>query len=91
MLRDDVPPISASNVWVPPPLEALVARLLQRDPAKRPASSDDVLIALILVRDHESSPLSRRIRRLRRRVSIRVLVVAAVGLALVAGVLLWLQ
>lgn len=83
VLRDDAPPMSATNVRVPPSLEALVARLLQRDPAKRPASSGDVLIALGPMRDHESSPL--------RHVRIRVLVAAAVGLALVAAVMLWLQ
>ena len=90
-MRDDAPPISASKVWVPPPLEALVARLLQRDPAKRPASSEEVLVALILVRDHESSPIARpRVRR-RWHVPTRVLVAAAVGLALVAALMLWLQ
>lgn len=91
MSRNDAPPISASNVWVPPPLEALVARLLERDPARRPASSHDVLIALSLARDHETPPLARRIWRLRRHVPIGVLVAAAVGLALVVAVMLWLQ
>ena len=68
VLRDDAPPLTASGMWVPPTLEALVARLLQRDPNKRPSSGDEVLVELSPVRDTESSPLARRTVLLRRRV-----------------------
>ncbi|MDO8680815.1 MAG: tetratricopeptide repeat protein [Acidobacteriota bacterium] len=91
VLRDDAPPMTSSGLWVPPKLEALVARLLQRDPNKRPSSGDEVLIELSPVRDTESSPLARRTVLLRRRVPTSTMVVAAVAIAVVAGVILRLQ
>ncbi len=56
-----------SGAWVPPPLQSLVARLLDRDPERRPASGDEVLVELSPLRDAESSPLARRTVLLRRR------------------------
>ena len=91
VLRDEAPKLgSASAVWVPPPLQSLVARLLARDPGKRPASGDAVLVELSPLRDIESSPLARRTVLLRRRIPPGMwigaaLVLAAVG-ALVLGV-----
>jgi serine/threonine-protein kinase len=87
VLRDDPPKLaSASGAWVPPRLEQLVARMLQRDPDKRPSSGDELLVELNPLRDHESSPLARRTVLLRRRTpkaavaAIALLVVALVGL-----------
>ncbi len=68
VLRDEAPRLSsAAASWVPPPLETLVARLLERDPAKRPSSGDEVLVELSPLRDAESSPLARRTVLLRRQ------------------------
>jgi tetratricopeptide (TPR) repeat protein len=87
VLRDDPPKLaSASGFWVPPRLEQLVARMLQRDPEKRPSSGDELLVELNPLRDHESSPLARRTVLLRRRTPkaavavIGVLILALVGL-----------
>ena len=83
VLRDDPPKLaSASGAWVPPRLEQLVSRMLQRDPEKRPSSGDELLVELNPLRDHESSPLARRTVLLRRRTPRAA--VAAIGLLLVA-------
>jgi serine/threonine protein kinase/tetratricopeptide (TPR) repeat protein len=91
VLRDDAPPMSSSELWVPPRIEALVARLLQRDPAKRPASGDEVLVELSPARDTESSPIARRTILLRRRIPTSTLAAAAVALAIMAGIVIRLQ
>jgi serine/threonine protein kinase/tetratricopeptide (TPR) repeat protein len=87
VLRDDAPPLASSGRWVPPALETLVAKLLQRDPNKRPSSGDEVLVALSPVRDTESSPLARRTVLLRRRVPTSSIVAAAIAIAVVAAIL----
>jgi serine/threonine protein kinase/tetratricopeptide (TPR) repeat protein len=83
VLRDEAPKLSSAGLRVPPALDKLVARLLEREPARRPQSGDEVLVELGPLRDLESSPLGRRTFRLRRRIpfstkiaSIAVLVVA---------------
>jgi eukaryotic-like serine/threonine-protein kinase len=88
VLRDDAPKMkSSSDAWVPPPLEGLVARLLQRDPARRPSSGDEVLVELSPLRDLESSPLARRTMLLRRRMPTSTIVaVSVVVVALLAVV-----
>ena len=81
----------APDFAVPPALEKLVGRLLERDPEKRPASGDEVLVELSPLRDAESSPLARRTVLLRRQMPLQhqdrgggCMVAVAVGLA-VAG------
>ena len=92
VLSDSAPRLAAaSGGWVPPRLESLVARLLERDPNKRPASGDEVLVELSPLRDHESSPLARRTIALRRRVPASAFVAGAVMVAIVIGLLLRLQ
>ncbi len=44
--HDDAPPVSSIRVDVPTELDALVARLLSRDPAARPQSAAEVATAL---------------------------------------------
>jgi serine/threonine-protein kinase len=84
VLRDEAPKLTSNGPWVPQPLEALVASLLERDPAKRPSSGDEVIVELSPLRDHESSPLARRTVLLRRRVPSSTL--AAGGLALAIAI-----
>ena len=93
VLRDEAPKLASSTgVWVPPRLEALVARLLDRDPAKRPSSGDQVLVELSPLRDLESSPLARRTVLLRRRIPTRTMAAAAATtIAVLLGVVVWLQ
>ena len=91
VLRDDAPPLTVPGLRVPPKLEALVARLLQRDPHKRPSSGDDVLVELSPLRDIESSPLARRTVLLRRPVPTKAIATAAIALAVVTAIVLRLQ
>ncbi len=92
VLRDDAPKLApASGPWVPPRLQSLVARLLDRDPERRPRSGDEVLVELSPLRDTESSPLARRTVLLRRRMPRSTLVAAALVLAAVMALVLRLQ
>jgi serine/threonine-protein kinase len=92
VLRDDAPRLSGSGLWVPAELEKLVSRLLDKDPAKRPASGDEVLVELSPLRDVESSPLARRTVLLRRKLPLSTKLAAiaalAVAVAVIVGVLL---
>ena len=89
VLRDEAPRLApASGPWVPPRLQSLVARLLDRDPERRPKSGDEVLVELSPLRDVESSPLARRTVLLRRRMPPGMLVAAAVVLAAVIALVL---
>ena len=90
VLRDAAPKLTSSTN-VPPRLETLVARLLERDPAKRPASGDEVLVELSPLRDMESSPLARRTALLRRRIPRRTMVAAAATMAILLALILRLQ
>jgi serine/threonine protein kinase/tetratricopeptide (TPR) repeat protein len=92
VLRDDPPKLaSSSNVWVPPRLEHLVSRMLQRDPAKRPSSGDELLVELNPLRDQESSPLARRTVLLRRRTSRSAIAAVAVLVLVVLGLVARMQ
>ena len=91
VLRDEAPKLSDSAIWVPPPLEKLVGRLLQRDAAKRPSSGDEVLVELSPLRDSESSPLARRTVQLRRRIPISTQIAAVVVLLVAVGLVALLQ
>lgn len=92
VLRDAAPKLASStDVWVPPRLEALVAQLLERDPAKRPSSGDEVLVELSPLRDTESSPLARRTVLLRRRIPTVTVVGATVILAILLALIVGLQ
>lgn len=92
VLRDEAPKLApASGTWVPPRLQSLVARLLDRDPARRPSSGDEVLVELSPLRDTESSPLARRTVLLRRRMPVSTLVAGAAVLAAVIALVLRVQ
>jgi eukaryotic-like serine/threonine-protein kinase len=86
VLRDEAPKLSATGTWVPPPLEKLVGRLLERDPARRPSSGDEVLVELSPIRDNESSPLARRTVTLRRQIPASTKIAAVVMFAVALGV-----
>ena len=91
VLRDAAPKLSATDARVPPRLESLVARLLDRDPQKRPQSGDAVLVELSPLRDTESSPLARRTVVLRRRVPTSAMVAGVAMLAIVGALTVRLQ
>jgi len=91
VLRDEAPTLASSGLWVPPALGQLVGRLLEREPSRRPASGEEVLVELSPIRDNESSPLARRTVLMRQRVPTGTLVVAALTLAAAAAFVVWLQ
>ncbi len=91
VIRDDAPKLTSRGLWVPPQLATLVERLLEREPSRRPASGEEVLIELSPIRDTESSPLARRTVLLRQKVPTSTPVVAALTLAVVAAIVIWLQ
>jgi tetratricopeptide (TPR) repeat protein len=74
---------------LPPPLSALVMRLLAKQPQERPASAEDVAAALAALAQHRASSLPSL-----RSNSIRLLLLGAGAVALavvVAGVLLLMR
>jgi tetratricopeptide (TPR) repeat protein len=85
VLRDDAPKLSNSGLWVPPSLEKLVGKLLEREPSKRPSSGDEVLVELSPLRDNESSPLARRTVVLRRKIPLSTKIAAVVVLVTAMG------
>ena len=92
VLRDDAPRLApSSGAWVPPRLEELVRRMLQRDPARRPSSGDEVLVELNPLRDHESSPLARRTIRLRRRLPTAAIVAVSILIAVLLAMVVRMQ
>jgi len=91
VLRDDAPKLETGGLWVPPQLSKLVERLLEREPSRRPASGEEVLIELSPIRDSESSPLARRTVLLRQKVPTSTLVVAGLTLAIAAAFVVRLQ
>ena len=91
VLRDEAPKLSLSGVAVPLALEKLVGRLLEKDPASRPSSGDELLVDLSPLRDLESSPLARRTILLRRGMPASTIVAAVVLLALAIGIIIYQQ
>lgn len=87
VLRDDAPKLSGAGLWVPAELEKLVGRLLEKDPARRPSSGDELLVALSPLRDIESSPLARRTVLLRRRLPLSTQIAAVVMLAIAVAII----
>jgi tetratricopeptide (TPR) repeat protein/TolB-like protein len=91
VLRDNAPKLETGGLWVPPQLSKLVERLLEREPSRRPASGEEVLVELSPIRDNESSPLARRTVLLRQKVPTSTLVVAGLTLAVAAAFVVRLQ
>jgi tetratricopeptide (TPR) repeat protein/negative regulator of sigma E activity len=85
VLRDEAPKLSGTGLWVPDALDGLVGRLLDRDPARRPVSGDEVLVELSPLRDLESSPLARRTVLLRRKLPLSTKIAAVVVLVIAMG------
>lgn len=86
VLASPAPKLTATGLWVPPALETLVAQLLERDPAQRPRSADEVLVALSPLRDTESSPLARRTLLVRRGIPRTTLAAAGLAIAVATAV-----
>ena len=92
VLRDEAPKLAGTaGLWVPPALESLVERLLEKDPLRRPASGDEVLVELSPLRDLESSPLARRTILLGRRFPRSTMIAAAAALAIAVAVVVVAQ
>ncbi len=84
-LSHDAPPLSSAGKLVPPALDKLVAALLARDPAERPASAAEVIVAL---RDIYGTPTTGGLPGARRPRFWPSLAAVAV-IAALAGVGAW--
>ncbi len=84
ILREDPPPLSAQNPGVPPALERVVQRCLEKDPAERFQSARDLAFALDALSSGASGPTSGRAVIPPARKWKGTLVVAA-ALAAIAG------
>jgi serine/threonine protein kinase len=87
-LREDVPDIHSSGAQVPPALEQVLRRCLNKDPSKRFRSAQDVAVALSTVRiattsSPAQSPAPATSSSTRRGY------LAVVALALALGAILW--
>jgi serine/threonine-protein kinase len=91
VLRDEAPKLSTSGFAVPASLEKLVGKLLEREPARRPSTGDDVLVELSPLRDDESSPLARRTFLLRRKIPTSTKVAALFILIAAIGIMALIQ
>ena len=91
VLRDEAPKLSTSGIAVPASLEKLVGKLLEREPARRPSTGDDVLVELSPLRDNESSPLARPTVLLRRKIPTSTKVAALVILVAAIGIMALIQ
>ncbi len=75
-----VPPPSRERVGVPASLDPVVARLLEKDPAKRPRSASDVARELSALADRLSAPPPRS--RLRPVYAIPAALLLSIGIAI---------
>jgi serine/threonine protein kinase/tetratricopeptide (TPR) repeat protein len=91
VLRDDAPKLTGTGTWVPPSLDRLVGKLLEREPSKRPSSGDEVLVELSPLRDMESSPLARRTVLLRSKIPTSTKMAAVLVFAVAMGVVVLQQ
>ncbi|MEP6783629.1 MAG: protein kinase [Acidobacteriota bacterium] len=91
VLRDEAPKLSGSGFSVPPRIDDLIARLLERDPERRPSSGDELLVALSPLRDLESSPLARRTVLLRRKLPFSTKIAALAALAIAVAIVVRVQ
>jgi tetratricopeptide (TPR) repeat protein/TolB-like protein/predicted Ser/Thr protein kinase len=91
VLRDAPPTLADAGVSVPAELAALLDRLLEREPAKRPTSGDEVLVELSPLRDLEFAPLARRTRLLRRRLPLSTRLGAVALLTTAVAVVVFVQ
>ena len=58
ILKEDPPPLSSANVLVPPALERVIQRCLEKNPAERVQSARDLAFALEGLSSRSGAPLS---------------------------------
>lgn len=88
VLHEEIPPLRTIVSKVPPGLEAIIQRMLAKDPVERYASAEDVAADLRAVqRGDQPSAATLTAGKLRRRIPTRVMsIAAAVLLLLLAGI-----
>ena len=90
ILKDDVPEISSTGRQIPPPVDRIVRRCLEKNPDERLQAARDVAIALEAVSGTDVTPLPPALVAASptswRRLSVAAaLVIAGVGVGLVAA------
>lgn len=88
MLSEEPPRIRSLAPEVPPDLDGLIARMLARDPSKRPSSAQQVRDTLLSLAPTERGPVRATLARPRRRWIAILAVTAALTVALV-GSIVW--
>jgi serine/threonine-protein kinase len=78
ILHSEPVPPSARRAGIPPALDRLVLRLLEKDPGRRPREAEEVLAALDAIRSGANLPSPPR-RRSRRAVVLTLAAVALLG------------
>jgi Tol biopolymer transport system component len=86
ILKEDPPPLSAANVAVPPALDRVIQRCLEKNPAERFQSARDLAFALDALSSAAVSPTSGPVFATRlRRIAAAAAVIAALAAALALG------
>ena len=89
ILKDDVPEISSTGRQVPPPVDRIVRRCLEKNPDERLQAARDVAIALEAVSGTDFTPLPAGVvapHKLWRRFAVgTALVIAGIGVGFVAA------
>jgi eukaryotic-like serine/threonine-protein kinase len=86
IMTEEPPPLATKRPDLPPALTDLVARLLAKDPAARPATAGEVIDALDAIEiSSPSVPGQTAAKRTPRRRSLRIVLGACAALLLAAG------
>ena len=89
ILKDDVPEIASTGRHVPPPIDRIVRRCLEKNPDERLQAARDVAIALEAVSGTDVTPLPEALAAphtsWRRRAIGAALVIAGVGVGFIAA------
>ena len=89
ILKDDVPEMSSTGRQVPPPVDRIVRRCLEKNPDERLQAARDVAIALEAVSGTDLTPLPGELARpqksWRRLAGAAALVIAGMGMGFLAA------
>jgi len=91
VLNHDPPPPTTLNPALPPTLDEVIGRCLEKEPDKRHASVDELLASLRQLRQGGAPQTAAGLRRQQRAPFFRRWAWSALGLAALAGLLAWVM